>query len=59
MDPLQRKKIWDDGLHFKPEGYDTMGREIAKKLVELASEIKNPKNLKLKSDEVEPEVAEA
>jgi hypothetical protein len=60
MDPLQREKIWDDGLHFKPEGYNIIGQEIAKKLVELESETKNPKNLKLKkADEIEPKVEEA
>ena len=28
----QRAKIWDDGLHFKPAGYDLMGNVITDRL---------------------------
>ena len=35
MDPDRRKKIWDDGLHFKKPGYDLMGDIIAQRLEEI------------------------
>jgi hypothetical protein len=60
MDPERRKEIWDDGLHFKPKGYNVMGQEIAKKLVELVAEIKDPNNLKVKKkDETAQKTMEA
>ncbi|KAI4130752.1 MAG: hypothetical protein LQ338_001588 [Usnochroma carphineum] len=33
MDPAMRKKVWDDGLHFKPVGYDMLGDAIADRLL--------------------------
>ncbi|KAL8980179.1 MAG: hypothetical protein Q9205_004666 [Flavoplaca limonia] len=30
-----RKAIWDDGLHFKPAGYDMIGDAIADRLLEV------------------------
>ena len=38
MDPDKRKKIWDDGLHFKKSGYDLMGDIVAQRLEEIMSE---------------------
>ena len=35
MDPELRKKVWDDGLHFKPLGYDMLGDAIADRLLEI------------------------
>jgi hypothetical protein len=35
MSEESRGNIWDDGLHFTPNGYDVMGDHIGKKLVEL------------------------
>ena len=50
MDLRQRKSIWDDGLHFKPKGYDLIGQEVANKLIELLAKIE-----KLNNGEVETE----
>jgi lysophospholipase L1-like esterase len=38
MPEEQRKRIWDDGLHFRDEGYDLMGELIADRLLELLTE---------------------
>ncbi|KAL8871241.1 MAG: hypothetical protein Q9174_002886 [Haloplaca sp. 1 TL-2023] len=38
MDPELRKKVWDDGLHFKPLGYDMFGDAIADRLLEVFRE---------------------
>ena len=35
MDKEMRKKVWDDGLHMKPAGYDMMGDAIADRLLEI------------------------
>ncbi|KAL8706961.1 MAG: hypothetical protein Q9201_000009 [Fulgogasparrea decipioides] len=35
MDPELRKAVWDDGLHFKPSGYDLIGDTIADRLLEI------------------------
>ena len=37
MDPERRTRIWDDGLHFKREGYDLMGETIAGRLKEIST----------------------
>jgi lysophospholipase L1-like esterase len=31
----EREKIWDDGLHFTPKGYERMGELIAGRMGEL------------------------
>ncbi|KAI9053807.1 hypothetical protein LZ554_002755 [Drepanopeziza brunnea f. sp. 'monogermtubi'] len=33
MDEDERKKIWDDGLHFTPEGYERVGELVAERLI--------------------------
>ena len=38
MDEEMRKKVWDDGLHLKPKGYDMMGDAIAERLIEILRE---------------------
>ncbi|KAL8953848.1 MAG: hypothetical protein Q9222_000294 [Ikaeria aurantiellina] len=35
MDPELRRKVFDDGLHFKPAGYDMIGDAIADRLIEI------------------------
>ncbi|KAL8928157.1 MAG: hypothetical protein Q9208_001867 [Pyrenodesmia sp. 3 TL-2023] len=35
MDPELRRKVWDDGLHFKPLGYDMIGDAVADRLLEV------------------------
>ncbi|KAI4094556.1 MAG: hypothetical protein L6R37_007221 [Teloschistes peruensis] len=35
MDPELREKVWDDGLHFQPTGYDMFGDAIADRLLEI------------------------
>ncbi|KAL9597448.1 MAG: hypothetical protein Q9219_005140 [cf. Caloplaca sp. 3 TL-2023] len=35
MDDALRKKVWDDGLHFKPAGYDLLGDAIADRMLEI------------------------
>ncbi|KAG9243385.1 putative GDSL-like lipase/acylhydrolase [Calycina marina] len=40
MDKEEREKIWDDGLHLTPEGYERMGKVVAERLVELIKETK-------------------
>jgi hypothetical protein len=35
MPDKQRNEIWDDPVHFKPKGYDLIGRLLAKRLVEI------------------------
>ncbi|KAL8957868.1 MAG: hypothetical protein Q9183_005949 [Haloplaca sp. 2 TL-2023] len=39
MDPELRRKVWDDGLHFKPLGYDMFGDAIADRLLEIVQDI--------------------
>lgn len=43
MDEARRKKIWDDGLHFKEAGYDMMGDVIADRLLEILQPNPQPK----------------
>jgi len=38
MDEAERSEIWDDGLHFTPEGYERMGGLIGERLIELIKE---------------------
>lgn len=38
-----RRKIWDDGLHFRAEGYDTMGDAIADRLLGILHSQPGPK----------------
>jgi hypothetical protein len=47
----ERKDIWDDGVHFTEKGYDLMGMIIAKRLIELISEVgvENPVQKPFKS----------
>ncbi|KAL9586626.1 MAG: hypothetical protein Q9212_000761 [Teloschistes hypoglaucus] len=35
MDLELREKVWDDGLHFQPAGYDMFGDAIADRLLEI------------------------
>ncbi|KAL8652389.1 MAG: hypothetical protein Q9226_004292 [Calogaya cf. arnoldii] len=35
MSEEMRKIVWDDGLHFKPAGYDMMGDVVADRLLEV------------------------
>ncbi|KAL8911777.1 MAG: hypothetical protein Q9171_003110 [Xanthocarpia ochracea] len=35
MSKEMRKKVWDDGLHFKPLGYDMLGDAVADRLLEI------------------------
>ncbi|KAI4253367.1 MAG: hypothetical protein LQ352_003723 [Teloschistes flavicans] len=35
MHPELRRKVWDDGLHFQPTGYDMIGDAIADRLLEI------------------------
>ncbi|CZT02798.1 related to esterase [Rhynchosporium graminicola] len=35
MPAEERKEIWDDGLHFTPEGYERVGRLVAGRLIEI------------------------
>ncbi|KAK1780672.1 SGNH hydrolase-type esterase domain-containing protein [Copromyces sp. CBS 386.78] len=35
MSEADRKRYWDDGIHFTPEGYDRMGNKIGVMLVSL------------------------
>ncbi|RDW84422.1 hypothetical protein BP6252_02012 [Coleophoma cylindrospora] len=35
MDDEQRALIWDDGVHFTPQGYDLLGSMLADRIVEL------------------------
>lgn len=43
MDEATRRKIWDDGLHLKPAGYDMMGDAIADRLLEILQKSTTPK----------------
>ncbi|KAL8713621.1 MAG: hypothetical protein Q9225_006747 [Loekoesia sp. 1 TL-2023] len=38
MDPELRRRVWDDGLHFKRAGYDMLGDAIADRLLEVLQE---------------------
>ena len=33
LEEIEQRRLWDDGLHFKTVGYDTMGDIIAAKLI--------------------------
>jgi lysophospholipase L1-like esterase len=44
MPEARRKEIWDDGVHFTPEGYDLMGSIIANRLMELELKLKHGVN---------------
>lgn len=33
MDVEERKKIWDDGLHFTEEGYERIGLMVGRRLL--------------------------
>ncbi|KAL8953457.1 MAG: hypothetical protein Q9222_000661 [Ikaeria aurantiellina] len=46
MDEETRKRIWDDGLHLKKDGYEMMGNAIAAKLLELLDTARRPTNHK-------------
>ncbi len=35
MPEAERDKIWDDGLHFTPAGYERVGRLVAERLIEI------------------------
>ncbi|KAL8768295.1 MAG: hypothetical protein Q9209_005434 [Squamulea sp. 1 TL-2023] len=35
MSEEMRKNVWDDGLHFKPPGYDMIGDAVADRLLEV------------------------
>lgn len=37
MDEDHRARIWDDGIHFTPEGYDLLGSMLADRIVELTT----------------------
>jgi hypothetical protein len=52
MDLQQRKGIWDDGLHFKPKGYDLIGQEVANKLIELLAKIEKLNNAEAETEAV-------
>ncbi|KAL8667757.1 MAG: hypothetical protein Q9168_007193 [Polycauliona sp. 1 TL-2023] len=42
MSQEERKLVWDDGLHFKPRGYDMIGDAVADRLLAI---IQTPSNL--------------
>lgn len=35
MPEAEQEEIWDDGLHFTPEGYERMGELVAARLMEI------------------------
>ncbi|KAG4416287.1 hypothetical protein IFR04_010568 [Cadophora malorum] len=35
MPEAERDEIWDDGLHFTPEGYERVGGMVANRMIEL------------------------
>lgn len=35
VEERERRKVWDDGLHFRPEGYDRLGDAVAGRLLEI------------------------
>ena len=39
MSRREQEEIWDDGLHFTPEGYERMGELVAKRLLEVIGEV--------------------
>lgn len=43
MEDAVRRKIWDDGLHFKAAGYDMMGDAIADRLLAVLQSQLGPK----------------
>ncbi|KAJ3436336.1 hypothetical protein M0812_18393 [Anaeramoeba flamelloides] len=47
IDEDLQKKIWDDGLHFKPYGYDLFGKGLAKLFTQIL-EGTNQNNVKKK-----------
>ncbi|CAL3973261.1 unnamed protein product [Diplocarpon coronariae] len=38
MPEEEREKIWDDGLHFTPEGYERVGSLVAQQLAEILND---------------------
>ncbi|KAL8680839.1 MAG: hypothetical protein Q9186_003017 [Xanthomendoza sp. 1 TL-2023] len=46
MPKNMREKVWDDGLHFKPAGYDMLGDAVADRLLEIL-EAASPQQQKL------------
>lgn len=35
MDPIMQRKVWDDGLHMRPAGYDIFGSFVGERLLEI------------------------
>ena len=35
MDEEQREEIWDDGLHFTETGYEIMGEQAGRRLIDI------------------------
>jgi lysophospholipase L1-like esterase len=35
MSDAELDEIWDDGLHFKPAGYEKIGKLVAQKLLDI------------------------
>lgn len=48
-DKESREKIWDDGLHFTPDGYSVMGHHIATRLSDLMMNLE-AKDIKSKQE---------
>ncbi|KAL9050378.1 MAG: hypothetical protein Q9206_005116, partial [Seirophora lacunosa] len=47
MEAGKRRRVWDDGLHFKPEGYDLLGEKVGGRLLEILREERGERRGKL------------
>ncbi|KAG4027404.1 hypothetical protein MFRU_030g00400 [Monilinia fructicola] len=47
MEPNQRERLWDDGLHFTEAGYQEMGIMVGEKMIEFIEELKAEKEVSL------------
>lgn len=46
MPEAERDEIWDDGLHFTPEGYERVGVIVANRMIELlAGDVKDAQRI--------------
>jgi len=46
LDENERKRLWNDPVHYSSEGYDEMGTRIAKRLFELVSDTPDEKEFR-------------
>jgi lysophospholipase L1-like esterase len=35
LSAVDRKELWDDGLHFTPKGYEMIGNLVAVRMIEI------------------------